>query len=154
MIKISKVYNKYYIIQYFRTFLNISQCHHFAKIPQIFQNGNNLQCEIFISHSSKTLRYNTRMKLFYRKASGPISDKVVVSLPGLREQDLTRLGPKSNSHQRCPSLMMMMMIMTLMTTMMIRRKGTWTQVKPPQALSRFVVWLFKFFFNNSRSSYT
>ena len=55
MIKISKVYNKYYIIQYFRTFLNISQCHHFAKIPQIFQNGNNLQCEIFISHSSKTL---------------------------------------------------------------------------------------------------
>ena len=82
MIKISKVYNKYYIIQYFRTFLNISQCHHFAKIPQIFQNGNNLQCEIFISHSSKTLRYNTRMKLFYRKASGPISDKVVISLPG------------------------------------------------------------------------
>ena len=84
-------------------------------------------------------RYNTRMKLFYRKASGPISDKVVVSLPGLREQDLTRLGPKSNSHQRCPSLMMTMMIMTMMFTMMMRRKGTWTQVKLSQALSRFVV---------------
>ena len=120
MIKISKVYNKYYIIQYFRTFLNNSQCHQFAKIPQIFQNGNNLQCEIFISHSSKTLRYNTRMKLFYRKASGPISDKVVVSLPGLREQDLTRLGPKSNSNQRRPSLLMMMMMM--MITVMRRRK--------------------------------
>ena len=62
------------------------------------------------------------MKLFFIKASGAISDKVVVSLPGLREQDLTRLGPKSNCQQRPLSLMM---------TMMRRRKGTWTQVKLP-----------------------